>query len=441
MSRFIFSILMLGLMATMPLKAQSYYFPPLTGNTWATTDAASLGWNTTLIDELYDFLEEQDTKAFMVLKDGRIVMEQYFGTFTQDSLWYWASAGKSLTSFMVGMAKDQGFIDIMAPTSTYLGQGWTSLTPAQEAAITVRHQLTMTTGLDDGVSDVDCTDPNCLQYLAAPGTRWAYHNAPYTLLDEVMEAATGQALNAFFTNNVRSRTGMVGFWLPVGYNNVFFSKARTMARFGSLMLNKGIWNGDTLLRDQAYYTAMITPSQALNPSYGYLWWLNGQTSFKLPSSQLTFPGPLIPTGPADMYCALGKNDQKLYVIPSQKLVVVRLGNPAGDDLNLVPITFDRDLWERLSAIISPTTALEDDQADLMTPVLTVFPSPVREELNLKYTGPEPSYIKIWNTRGELVQEQTFGSKITVGQLPQGLYIISLHSGNGSYLARKMWLKV
>lgn len=441
MSRFIFSVLILGLLAATPLHAQSYYFPPLTGNAWATTDAASLGWNTTLIADLYDFLEQQDTKAFMVLKDGRIVMEQYFGTFTQDSLWYWASAGKSLTSFMVGMAQDQGLLDITAPTSTYLGEGWTSLTPVQEAAITVRHQLTMTTGLDDGVADVDCTDPNCLQYLAAPGTRWAYHNAPYTLLDEVMEAATGQALNAFFANQVRSRTGMVGFWLPVGYNNVFFSKARTMARFGSLMLNKGIWNGDTLLHNQAYHTAMTTPSQTLNPSYGYLWWLNGQTSFKLPSSQLTFPGPIIPTGPADMYCALGKNDQKLYVIPSQKLVVVRLGNPAGDDLNLVPITFDRDLWERLSAIISPTTALGEELSDETKPLLSVFPSPVREELSLKYTGPEPSLAKIWDTRGKLVQEQTFGGKINVGQLPQGVYIISLHRANGSYLARKMWVKV
>lgn len=134
----------------------------------------------------------RNSKAFLVLKDGRIVIEHYFGTFTQDSLWYWASAGKSLTAFLVGKAQEEGFLDINDPSSDYLGAGWTSCTPLQEGAITVRNQLTMTTGLDDGTGDTDCTDPACLQYLARPGTRWAYHNAPYTMLDGVISMRPGK---------------------------------------------------------------------------------------------------------------------------------------------------------------------------------------------------------------------------------------------------------
>ncbi len=122
------------------------YFPPVIGNDWQTVDPSSLGWCTDQLPALIDFLDESNTKAFIVLKDGRIAIEHYFGTFTQDSSWYWASAGKSLTAFLVGLAQEDGFLDIEAPTSEYLGTGWTSLTPQQEAAITVRHQLTMTTG-------------------------------------------------------------------------------------------------------------------------------------------------------------------------------------------------------------------------------------------------------------------------------------------------------
>ena len=120
------------------LAAQELYFPPTVGNTWATTDPASLGWCTDQVPALYDFLEGSNSKAFIVLKDGRIVLEQYFGTFTQDSTWYWASAGKSLTAFLVGLAQQQGYLDIDEPSNTYLGEGWTSCTPAQEAAITIR---------------------------------------------------------------------------------------------------------------------------------------------------------------------------------------------------------------------------------------------------------------------------------------------------------------
>ena len=143
-------------------KAQTLYFPPLIGNNWDTLSPASLGWCTDRVDSLYDFLEQQNSKAFVVLKDGKIVLEKYFGSFTQDSLWYWASAGKTLTSFLVGKAKEQGYLSLSDTSSEYLGVGWTNCTRQQEDSISILHQLTMTTGLDDGVTDNHCTDPPCL---------------------------------------------------------------------------------------------------------------------------------------------------------------------------------------------------------------------------------------------------------------------------------------
>lgn len=332
------------------------YFPPAGTGEWATTTPESLGWNTGNVQALYDFLQEQQTRAFLVLKDGKIVLEKYFGKniqgtapFTQNSPWYWASAGKTLTGFIVGKAQQEGFLNISNKTSDYLGLGWTAELATKENRITVRHQLTMTTGLDDATADVDNTTPPALLYKADAGTRWAYHNAPYTLLQKVVANATGQSFSAYFDAKLKSRIGMDGTWIPNGYENVFWSTARSMARFGILMQAKAKWEGTEILGDSSYFNASVNTSQSLNLSYGYLWWLNGKASGMVPQSQIVFPTSLCPNAPADMFSAMGKNGQLLSIIPSKGLVIVRMGEYAG---NLpVPISFQNSLWEKLNAVM------------------------------------------------------------------------------------------
>jgi CubicO group peptidase (beta-lactamase class C family) len=326
------------------------YFPPNGTNTWEGRSAVSLGWNEPEMNNLFTWLQGKNTKSFIILHNGRLVTEKYFGSFTVDSTWYWASAGKTLTAFLVGLAQQEGWLQIQHPTSQYLGTGWTSLPVAKENLITIRHQLTMTSGLDDGVGDPDCTDPPCLVYKADAGHRWAYHNAAYTLLYKVVENATGQSYNAYFNSRLRSLIGMNGLWINTGFLNVYYSNTRSMARFGLLMLNRGKWDQQTIMGDANYYQAMINSSQALNPSYGYLWWLNGKSPHMLPQSQFVFNSSLVPNAPADLYAALGKNDQKLYVVPSLKLVVVRMGESAGNP-NLALSSFDNELWGKLKTII------------------------------------------------------------------------------------------
>ena len=75
---------------------QNLYFPPLNSPEWARLEPEELSWCADKVDSLIRFAEEKNTRAFIILKDGKIVVEEYFGTYTQDSLWYWASAGKSL---------------------------------------------------------------------------------------------------------------------------------------------------------------------------------------------------------------------------------------------------------------------------------------------------------------------------------------------------------
>ncbi len=320
------------------------YFP--SSSSWETTTPVSLNWNATALNDVYTYLQQKNTKAFIILKNGKIVAERYFGTFTADSNWQWASAGKTMTALLVGIAQEQGILNINNRTSQYLGAGWTSLPLAKENLITIKNQLTMTTGLDDGVTDDHCTTPACLQYKADAGQRWAYHNAPYTLLDQVIEKASGQTYNQYFQQKIRDRIGMNGLWIKLGYNNVYFSNARSMARFGLLMLAKGKWNDIRILADTNYLSAQINSSQNINPSYGYLTWLNGKSSYMLPTLQLSFNGNLVPNAPADLYAALGKDDQKIYVVPSQGLVVIRMGESAGQTM-LALSSFDNELWGKL----------------------------------------------------------------------------------------------
>ena len=109
-------------------QAQVSYFPPINNNLpWDTISPNSLGWCNNKINELYSFLQQENSKAFIVLKDGKIVLEKYFGTFIKDSNWYWASAGKTLTGFCVGIAQAEGKLKITDQSSKYLGSGWTSL--------------------------------------------------------------------------------------------------------------------------------------------------------------------------------------------------------------------------------------------------------------------------------------------------------------------------
>jgi CubicO group peptidase (beta-lactamase class C family) len=333
------------------------YFPPTGSDTWETVSPSSLGWNTAEIPALKELLKNNGTRAFIVLKDGKIVIEEYFGnnlagtaSFSRSTNWYWASAGKALTAFTVGKAQEDGFLKITDKTSDYIGTGWTSLSTQKEALITVKHQLSMVTGLDDGVTDNHSFLPPDLIYKADAGTRWAYHNGPYTLLEKVIKNAAGEDFEIYFNSVLRDKIGMDGTWVWNNNDHVYYSTSRSMARFGLLMLNKGKWSNETIMDDTAYFNDMISVSQSINKSYGYLWWLNGKTSFMIPESQVVFPGNITPNAPADMYSGMGKYGQYVSVIPSKKVVMVRMGEDPSSVA--VPFLFLDDIWAKLKLIIN-----------------------------------------------------------------------------------------
>ncbi|WP_054851540.1 serine hydrolase [Olleya sp. ITB9] len=328
-------------------ETESIYFPPLNSETWDTVSPLDLQWNTSALTELSDFLNSSNTKSFIILHKGKIAWEAYFNDHTETSGWYWASAGKTLTTTVTGIAQDQGLLDINNKVSDYLGTGWTNITIDKENLITCTNLLSMTSGLDDTLGD--SVAPENLQYVADANNRWAYHNV-YVKLQDVIATVSNQSWSDYFDENLKNKIGMSGSWFNLDDLSVYWSNTRSMARFGLMTYANGKWD-NTQIVSESFLNEATNTSQNINKSYGYLWWLNGKSSFHLPQTQFEFPGELIPNGPSDMYCALGKNDQKIYIVPSKDLVIVRMGE-AADASNFALSNYDNELWEKLNNVFN-----------------------------------------------------------------------------------------
>lgn len=420
------------------LNAQNLYFPPLSGTVWDTISPSALGYCQPRIDSLYNYLQAKGSKSFIFLKNGKIVLEKYFGTYTADSVHYWASAGKSLTGFLTGIAQQKGYVNINNKVSNYLGNNWSSAPLLKENLIKVSDLLKMTSGLNENPPS-PCTNEDsakaCLTFSVNAATYWAYHTGAYKQLQAVISKASGLTYNGLTNAWVESKIGMSsGFW----YNGVFYSKARDMARFGLLNLNKGIWLNDTVLKDSSYFNNMVNTSQNFNLSYGYLWWLNGKASSRLPGVNFNFPGPLIPNAPSDMFCALGKNDQKIYVAPSQGLVVIRQGNSAGTS-HLALSAFDNVIWDYINKLNCSNIGLpERDQMEN----LVIAPNPTEGVLRIADGFPvqEIASVRLYTGIGNevaLSEQRQNEQEWLLTHLSPGVYYLEIEMKSGKQIKRKI----
>jgi CubicO group peptidase (beta-lactamase class C family) len=320
------------------------YFPPVTGATWDTIAGARLGYDTAALTAALDWAGTQRSTAVVVLWRGRIVAERYWNgwTPTKDSII--ASASKSVISAIAGELARSGQLSLDSAATRYLGSGW-SRSPGTESRITVRHLMGMMSGLNDS-----------LQTVVQPGTRFYYNNPAYYQLFGVVQAASGESVNALSRRVLFDRIGMSGStWFPnvdtgeLGW--ILSSTARDMARFGLLALNRGRWNGVSVLADSAWFAASWRATPPDNAGYGLLWWLNGSSSYRTPGPYIlpSQPGALIPSAPSDLVAALGKGDKKIYVVPSLELVVVRHGEEADASGGnpLAVSAFDEQWWRKL----------------------------------------------------------------------------------------------
>jgi CubicO group peptidase (beta-lactamase class C family) len=304
----------------------------------STTDPVT-AWDPTALERLQAFVAGRATTQFLVVENGETVL-----SWTSDgapSTRDVASVQKSVTALLVGRAVQDGLVGIDEAVASYLGPGWTA--EESEQSVTVRHLLTMTSGLDDR-----------LRRRAAPGERWYYNTRAYAQLHVLLETLTGSPLDelaerwlfgpigaevARFEQRGSAGATLFGPW---GLQ----SDVADLARIGQVALD----GGAPLLADRSWLDLALATSQPFNRSYGALWWLNGMDGGLLPGPTApSFTGPLVPSAPADMVAALGRDDQKLYVVPSQRLVVARLGERAGARTENALSSFDDELWQQIVA--------------------------------------------------------------------------------------------
>lgn len=332
-----------------PVVQDAFYYPPVSENGWETIHPDSLGWNQDSLKQLLSFVQHKNTYGFIMLHRGKIVTEKYWNDWNASTQYHIASAGKTVTAFLLGMAQQEGLLSIDKKTSDYLGQGWSNLPIEKENLITLRHHLTMTSGLDE--ADDACNEATCFTYKVDAGKRWAYHNPPYNLLNKVLTSTSGLTLDEFTKTRLADKIGLRSWaW----ENNILALSARDMARFGLLILSKGKWNNEAIMSDSTYFSSMIASSNDFNKSYGYLWWLNGKESYMVPGDNTVYSGSLVPSAPADMFAAMGKGDKKIYVVPSLDLVIVRHGDDTGAS-TFGPSSFDTELWQKLRGVLNLST--------------------------------------------------------------------------------------
>ena len=160
------------------------YFPPASGP-WETIDPEAAGWVPRKLEALATLVGESNSRTFLLLSGGRIVAERYWNGADEGTAQDVASVQKSVTSTLVGIAAERSLLSIDDPVSRYLPPGWSASGAENEAMITIRHLLTMSSGLN----------PRTLRKAAEPGTEWDYNTDAYQRLRPVLEAAAGEEIN------------------------------------------------------------------------------------------------------------------------------------------------------------------------------------------------------------------------------------------------------
>jgi hypothetical protein len=175
---------------------------------------------------------------------------------------------------------------------------------------------------------------------------------------------------------------------------------------------------------------MVNTSQNLNQSYGYLWWLNGKSSFMVPTIPFTFPGSICPHAPNDMFSGIGKNGQIVSVSKSNGIVFVRLGNnPNTGDVSIVLVD---SIWSKLTAAMCLSTGIDD--ANTST-AISIYPNPannvlyIRSNENIRYSGSVSSYD------GKDILNFEDITSIDISSLSKGVYFLRIQMKNESRLIR------
>jgi len=311
---------------------------------WEVVAPEQVGMNSQKLQQAAAYAANNNSQCLVVVKDGKIAGEWYWnGTSPFDKVKSW-SIGKSYASTVVGLAIDKGYIN---STEDYISDYIEEWQGTQKESIRIKDMLSMSSGLR-----FDMIEDNLIMATAEnmtaralhnpmenyPGAKWEYNNHTVQISEPLIRRATGMYADEFAQEHLWGPLGMNAEWVkdemghPAMYMNVKAS-CRDQAKFGYLFMKKGCWNGERVISED-WVTEATSPSTSQNQGYGYWWWLNGHAPVL---DSVTFEphehGILHPFAPSDAFCAVGLGSQMVEVIPSEDLVVVRIGPAPHENLN------------------------------------------------------------------------------------------------------------
>lgn len=330
--------------------AQEMIFP---GTDWLEATPESQGVDSAKLHRAIAHLAahtgRDKARELVIVVNGRLIWK---GDNTDKVHGTW-SCTKVFTSTVLGLLIAEGKCSLDTRAASVL--------PVMKAVypdVTLRHFTTMTSGyraLGDEAKGGYTHGPSSTPFephpepLFAPGKAYAYWDSAMNQFGYALTLIAGEPLEDVFRRRIAEPIGMnpqAWKWgdfgkghtprINGGAGNAGRSvqiSAREFARFGLLMLNNGRWDGRQLIPENWVQkaTSVQVPASVTNAwlkseiagpgQYGFNWWVNGRDA----SGALTWPG-----APADTYAAQGHNNNRLYVVPSWRMVVVRLGLDQGE---------------------------------------------------------------------------------------------------------------
>ncbi|MDG1331468.1 MAG: serine hydrolase [Crocinitomicaceae bacterium] len=293
-----------------------------------------------------EYIEELGTKAFLVFKGDTLLFEEYWEEHTDETVSNSFSMSKTLVAILVGIAIDEGKIEgLDVSASKYLPE----FKDDERKKITIRHLLTMSSGLDWTESTKNPLSDNAKSYygwdlreqvtsqklITEPGKKFNYQSGNTELLGFIVEKATGVDLTKYAEDKIWSKIGANdnAYWSlddKDGDEKAFcciYATARDYARIGSLLLHKGKI-GDEQIIPTWFYEEMIVPQKMKtkegipNTRYGLHTW--------------TYFGKTNP-----VYYCRGAKGQYIITIPKENLMIVRLGSTDKSNFD-IPEQFEKD---------------------------------------------------------------------------------------------------
>jgi CubicO group peptidase (beta-lactamase class C family) len=337
--------------------ARGFYFPS-EGQWEGVKDVAAVA-DVDRLERALAFARRNNSGGVVVLWRGRILAERYWNGWDEETTHSAYSVSKCYVSTLIGMAIEEGSIDGVGQSAADFLPEWRGSPPHE--AITIGDLLSMTSGLEGGkrvfMRGLMARDERGfatgLEVEHRPGTYWEYHNSAYRLLFSILEEATGESLPEYTERKLLRPLGMRATeWeakrrLSRDTQYTYLkTTARDAARYGLLVLAGGEWDRRRLVSAERIERSTRPAHPAVHPSYGYLWWLNGGDFHYLPLNPRRQKGPIFPGVPADAFAALGKDDQKIYVVPSLELVVARFGEAADSSAPAIS-EFDAEFLGRI----------------------------------------------------------------------------------------------